>query len=164
MSIMKINKFEYDPDMGAYIVITNNKAGEISGFFYIDEADLGLVKNNKYSLAAKTFYPRRHAQALHHDIIGKKKGMVVDHINQNVLDNRRQNLRHVSHGFNAINSNKVNAKSGLKGVNEYKPEKWRASAWDNGKSVHLGTFKTKEDAKKARAEYIKNKYNHIESV
>lgn len=42
--------------------------------------------------------------SLHHVVYKKpSKGMVIDHINRNKLDNRRENLREVSHSINSAN-------------------------------------------------------------
>lgn len=43
-------------------------------------------------------------------ILGEKDGFIVDHINRNRADNRRENLRHISYRENAINSNKCDIK------------------------------------------------------
>ena len=78
----------------------------------------------------------------------------VDHINRNKLDNRRCNLRIATPQMNAINQG-VNSrnKSGVKGVYFNKKNgKWVASIIISNKYIHLGTFKTLEDASMARKE------------
>ena len=50
--------------------------------------------------------------SLHHVVYKKPaKGMVIDHINRNKLDNRRENLREVSHSVNSANR-KINRSEG----------------------------------------------------
>ena len=50
----------------------------------------GIYKTNKRS---RTFYVRlRNNKYIHRVIIGAKKGQLVDHINGNGLDNRKNNL------------------------------------------------------------------------
>ena len=66
--------------------------------------------------------------------------LVVDHINDNMLDNRVENLQIVSHRFNTY---KTQGKytSEYKGVNwDKQSKKWRAKIQINGKSEHLGVF------------------------
>lgn len=82
---------------------------------------------------------------LHRYITNAPKGIEVDHINHNPLDNRKCNLRVCSHFENMKNSS--NNKSGVCGVCWSKThQKWRAFL--NGK--HLGYYDIKEDAINAR--------------
>jgi hypothetical protein len=89
--------------------------------------------------------------------LGKR---VVDHMNGNSLDNRRENLRVVSHMENIRNragANK-NGTSGHLGVSFHKGKgRWRAYIMLPGterkqKMLHLGYFDIVEDAVKARLE------------
>ena len=76
----------------------------------------------------------------------------IDHINQNKADNRFSNLRDVSSLENQRNRSLTkNNKSGSVGINWIKQlRKYRAQITVNQKSIHLGLFKGKEDAIKAR--------------
>ena len=65
----------------------------------------------------------------------------IDHINQDKLDNRIENLREVSRSANAFNNKALNAHPNGKG--------WRARV---GK-INLGTFKTKEEAAAVAKKY-----------
>lgn len=107
-------------------------------------------------------------QYIHHLVLPKKEGFVVDHINGNKYDNRRQNLRLITQRENAINAKtSKNNKSGQTGVFfDTRINKWLARISPNGKSIHLGSFETIEEAtqvrKKAEKEYgfdIWNKAN-----
>jgi hypothetical protein len=44
---------------------------------------------------------------LHRLVCGDKKGLVVDHINRNTLDNRKENLRNITHNENIRNSHRA---------------------------------------------------------
>ncbi|MCP4610505.1 MAG: hypothetical protein GY845_17490 [Planctomycetes bacterium] len=98
---------------------------------------------------------------MHQLIMGVIKGKEIDHINGNSLDNRRENLRHCTHGVNL--QNKAGwGYSKYKGVSRYK-NKFQAHIMKEGKSYHLGTFNNDVDAakaydKKARELYGKDAY------
>ncbi|MBG9769668.1 hypothetical protein ABD75_11005 [Bacillus vallismortis] len=76
---------------------------------------------------------------------------VVDHRNHDTLDNRRANLRLCSIGEN--NRNRKYSKhntSEYKGVGWHKTNgRYRARIKFNGKSIHLGYFKTEIEAAEA---------------
>jgi hypothetical protein len=81
----------------------------------------------------------------------KNRRKFIDHINHKGLDNRKENLRVVTHGQNLWNSrlSKRN-KSGAKGVCWHWPtKKWQATIRKNNILKHLGYYKTVAEAKAA---------------
>lgn len=76
----------------------------------------------------------------------------VDHINHNIKDNRKSNLRIITVSQNAINKKIVsNNTSGVTGVCWNKKDSyWQAYITLDYKTKHLGCFQNKEDAIKAR--------------
>lgn len=89
---------------------------------------------------------------LHHLILNLPSGKVVDHINHDKTDNRKQNLRICStqqNNFNTIIPK--NNTSGFKGVYWSKERnKWVAKIGYNYKNIHLGYFDDKREAIKTR--------------
>lgn len=89
---------------------------------------------------------------LHRYIMDAKAGDVVDHINGNTLDNRRENLRICKQTDNSrwhIDLNKNNT-SGYRGVCWHEQRgKWLATIRIARKQIHLGLFESKEDAARA---------------
>lgn len=80
-------------------------------------------------------------------LIDAPKGLHVDHINRDTLDNRRCNLRLVTHSQNQANTV---AKAGrYKGVSLTKSGVWLASIQFQKKGRHIGHFKTEEEAARA---------------
>lgn len=84
-------------------------------------------------------------------ITNAKKGMSVDHINGDTLDNRKENLRICTHKENLRNQKRRPRKiaGNHKGVyfrSDMKTKPWRAVAWDGAKTIHLGYFATEEEA------------------
>ena len=93
---------------------------------------------------------RQKALYVHIAILGNTEGLEIDHINGNPLDNRRENLRHVTHQQNIHNRKPVGASSQYKGVCWYKRDcRWLARIVLDGKRTHLGYYKLEMDAARA---------------
>ncbi len=91
---------------------------------------------------------------LHRHVIGAARGEVIDHINGNKLDNRRENLRRTTPQGNAQNLQgaQKNNKLGLRGVWQCpKTKKYRAAATVDGRKRYAGYFATAEEAAEAAA-------------
>lgn len=94
---------------------------------------------------------------LHHEILGiPELGREVDHINGDKLDNRKCNLRFVTHQQNIFNTKKrIAASPGVK-PSKYKGvvwrndrNKWRSSITIDGEKVYLGLFLSEQEAARA---------------
>ncbi|AYO30638.1 hypothetical protein D2962_08375 [Biomaibacter acetigenes] len=89
---------------------------------------------------------------MHRYLIDAPKGMYVDHINHDTLDNRISNLRIVTGSGNAQNKKGAlsNSKTGIRGVWWNKKDKcWRAKVIKNRTTVFEKNFKNIEEAEKA---------------
>jgi len=76
---------------------------------------------------------------LNHTPCGFK--LVIDHINDNKLDNRLENLQVVTNRFNS-HKTQGNYSSNYKGVNWHKAsKKWTSQIIINKKKIYLGLFK-----------------------
>jgi hypothetical protein len=117
-----------------------------------------LKKFNWYLLIwNKKFYARCNIKigstetktvSMHRMILNAPKGILVDHINGDSLDNRRANLRFATHQQNACNSRKkAGCTSKYRGVswNKHK-KKWRATLQYKGKSVFHKMFDSEIEA------------------
>jgi len=129
-----------------------------SGIDYLfDKNDYDLI--SKYSWCiSKTGYAvaniNKKVTKLHRYILSAEPGAVVDHINGNILDNRKINLRITNRKGNSRNtsvskSNKLKH-LGISTTNNGK--KYRARIMVDGKEIHLGRFNNLKDAIKARKE------------
>lgn len=83
--------------------------------------------------------------------LGSGDKRIIDHINGNPLDNRKENLRICQQQQNMYNRRKnSNNTSGIKGVSWSNiAKKWKAQIRINKKAKHLGYFDNIEDAAKA---------------
>lgn len=74
-------------------------------------------------------------------------GKIVDHINNDKLDNRLENLQVVPHRVNKSKDRKGTSK--YTGVSKGYKNKWQSTIYINGKTKYLGCFDTEEEASEA---------------
>lgn len=126
------------------------------GRIVIDRDTLNIVGKKRIFLSAG--YPaialNKRCVLLHREIMKAKKGEVVDHINNNIFDNRVENLRIVDRSKNAMNSVGHNDRlSSFRGVYYNKrTKKWEANLWKDRKHVWHKRFDHFEDAVNSRLE------------
>ena len=126
--------------------------------FLFDSDMINQIKNvnwyrNYRSAGEKTLYIiDSRGKKLHGYLVDCPKGYEVDHISLDTLDNRSSNLRIVTHQQNQINQPlQRNNTSGVSGVS-LKPQtgKYRARIKVGQHDIHLGYYKTFEEAVQAR--------------
>ncbi len=110
------------------------------GYLMVRLCYKGKMKNHKvHKLVAMAF--------LNHKPCGMK--LVVDHINNNKTDNRAENLQIITNRKNTIKDFEKR-KSKLIGARfEKRNNNWTSRILINGKTKHLGTFKTELEASQA---------------
>jgi hypothetical protein len=123
----------------------------------VDDCDAGLLQKNwGIKVDRSNVYVHLKASkkviSLHREVMALvldyeiPDGYVVDHINGNGLDNRRENLRLATKLQNSANKRKeVKSSSGYRGVYYHK----RAKRYEASITIHLGYFDTAEDAHEA---------------
>lgn len=128
----------------------------------IDLEDLELARSVDswhvhWSSTSKSFYVQGHRRCgdhwadviLHRLLTNAPKGMHVDHINHDTLDNRKSNLRVVTRSQNLQNRAGATrtSKSGVRGVTWHKASnRWAAKIRVNGVDRHIGLFRSLADA------------------
>jgi hypothetical protein len=123
----------------------------------LDECDNELLQGHKVQAVKckNKFYASMYLNGksiqIHRLLMNASKGVQVDHINGNPLDNRRNNLRLCTNYQNAWNVGKTKRnKSGFKGVSwQSRDKRWRAQICVNKKYISLGFYGTPEEAHKA---------------
>jgi hypothetical protein len=129
----------------------------------IDAADIQIVSSTLWQavLDRNTIYASRSKNSchskrdettlMHRLIMSAPKGLLVDHINRNGLDNRRTNLRIATNSENLQNQKRrADNSSGVKGVT-WKSDRntWRAQIRVGERRIHLGYFTEVDEAAKA---------------
>lgn len=123
----------------------------------VDDEDYDEISKYKWRTQGDSYAARdewefgvRKQIYMHREVMEAKDKEVVDHINHNTLDNRRENLRVCAQVLNMANARiRSDNTSGYKGVTWYKRDKkWKAQLQYKGKNINLGTFESRHDAAK----------------
>lgn len=103
-------------DMGEYSVIeVYSRFRKLYFYVFVDTEDAKRIKDNAKSLSisidpntnyCSIYSKNKEHQALHRFIMNTPKGLLVDHINHNGLDNRKSNLRNCTAKENRANRRK----------------------------------------------------------
>jgi HNH endonuclease/AP2 domain len=129
------------------------KNGSITAYTLVDDADYARpeIKGRLWRQHPKGYAMRRETNNtiyLHRVILSAPKGLEVDHINGNVLDNCRYNLRLVTSAQQQQNMKRYRSNtSGHRGVTwNRRRKKWQAQIQANGYRPTLGCFTKFEEA------------------
>ena len=124
-------------------ILLRNKDGVTIAKALIDAEDISRVNNEKWNLS-KYGYAVSNNIRLSRLIMNEKRDVDVDHVNGNKLDDRRKNLRSITHQQNCFNQR-------AKGVYKYKNNKqYYAKINVDLGQIYLGSFNTFAEAKHAR--------------
>lgn len=159
----KYNRIEVEGDI-AKIYFSNRE-----GFTIIDSEDVDKVKNYCWAYNDRQKYPFAWVgdkiRFLHRVILpNENKKLVTDHINRNKLDNRKSNLRLVSHGKNISNVGLTKANtSGYKHISYIKTRGYYSvSVMVDKKYNYIGNYVSLDKAKQKLEEYlIKNNLEEL---
>lgn len=145
----------------------------------VDDDDYNKAIKYKWHIKKRdnrrTFYActniKKEKVLLHRFILGSKKhdNKIIDHINRNGLDCRKENLRIANNVINNMNRDlQRNNTSGYRGVCRRKKEKkWRAQIGYNNKMITIGYYKDIKDAAKAynkRAKELFGEYAYLNKL
>lgn len=131
-----------------------------SGSIVLVDEDIYEIFKNK-SIFLHRGYPhynatlkgKRQKKALHRYVNQTPDGMQTDHVNGDILDNRRENLRTCSPAENGWNKGKQDRKltSKYKGVDYRKNGMrcWRARIRIGDSRINLGQYATEKEAAQA---------------
>lgn len=158
----KYNKYYFEDD----IAIGLDSNGKV---FIVDKDKHELIKKYTWLVDDKGYAkttlhtpPKNETLSLHGLIMGESEGFVIDHINRNPSDNRKSNLRFITHSENCMNGfEPKNNSSGVRGVSIRKDTNmWQANITVDYERIYLGQFEYKEGAIKARIEAEKKYFQN----
>ncbi|MCR1994507.1 AP2 domain-containing protein [Bacillus paralicheniformis] len=139
-------------------------------FAIVDDEDFDYLSKYKWRLSTCGYAVRTGDSGavvrMHREVMDTPEGLVTDHINQNKLDNRKENLRVCTVAQNNMNSKKpIRNGYRFKGVSRLKHSgDWSATISINGRAVYIGRFNTEEEAAKAYDFYAKEHYGEYASL
>lgn len=152
----------------SYILI-HNRAGSIVAWTLIDDADYPELSRYRWSISTKGQVFRNAPEikrgakiSMQRQLLGLEAGdrTMVNYVNHNRLDNRRENLQTGTQ--TEVNQNRApieGASSRYRGVSWHKAaQAWEAKVTANGTTYHLGYFDDEDEAgavtATARAEHM----------
>lgn len=130
------------------------KNGAQVGVAVLDDVDAHLAgfrwSINNFGYACRT--AGKSSVYMHRVVMDAPRGLEVDHINHRPLDNRRANLRLVTHAQNHQNHLSRGGTSKYRNVEKH-GNKWAVRIRINGVRHYVGRFDTEENADAAARAY-----------
>lgn len=142
------NKYEHLGNGTTKIYLSNRP----DVFTVIDTEDYERIKETSWLLSSTGYVEgwwQGRRTRLHRVIMNvENERVIIDHINRNTLDNRKENLRIVDKSLNVVNKRMHrNNTSGFRGVCWVEQfQKFSAQARVNGKNIHLGLYESPQEA------------------
>lgn len=136
------------------------------------DADTALIRWSASQKRGRTYAQRtnwktKKREQLHRIVLSRMLGRelnskeYVDHIDNDALNNRRENLRLCTNKENIRNGGmRKNNTSGYKGVSR-KGAKWEACICVDRKTIHLGSYETPEQAHRVYCEAAKKYFGEF---
>lgn len=148
-------KNQYETRGNVTAIFLNKKNG-VTKATLIDTNVLDAVSQYNWYEASGYVRSTTDKIYLHRLVTSAPNGMVIDHINHDTLDNRKDNLRIVTvsqNGQNLQGARSDNKSSGIRGVWWDKSRnKWMVSVYFNKKPKFIGYYDNLIDAEKASIE------------
>src|SRR4029077_2817906 len=124
---------------------------------FVSDEDFEFLSTFKWhvQISKHTCYAASHSKGvttfMHRLILGAEKGINVDHVDGNGLNNVRENLRRCTQHGNSRNAFKRKPASSIyKGVSFYKRDQlWTAQIMVDRRYIHIGRFSTEAQAAQA---------------
>jgi hypothetical protein len=133
----------------------------------VDDDASEFIRSTTWNVvtARNVQYARFSQLYLHRLVIAAQRGVMVDHINGNGLDNRRSNLRLITHQGNKANSHYGTYSSRFVGVSlkkdRIRKKPWSVFAKRDGRVVYVGSFAAEEDAARAYDSFVREVYGDL---
>lgn len=140
---------EYEIDGDRVWIYCFNRRNEISAKFCIDLQDLDRVIAHKWRFwKGRIFTGNAKPTSITSFLLEPAANVVIDHIDNNPLNNCRNNLRATTQANNLLNKSLLsNNTSGVAGVSwDTERKKWAVEIRMNGIRCHLGRWSNINDA------------------
>jgi hypothetical protein len=144
----------YEYKDGRVITKTARRRKSVGSFASDEKGDVNGYR--RISILKSNYKEHRVIWSLFNDTVPD----IIDHINNDVTDNRIENLRESSYTLNSYNRKNV------RGISYHKKQKtWFVNIRYKNKLEHIGCFKDEEFAElvaqEARAKWIEPMFNNI---